>query len=173
MTESSCRDFLQARRFHFLVSRKLFAMRYLSYFAALMLVIGLSAAANATAAEPSEEHAKLIGKWQAQKVTVNGEEKAPEGDAANGIEFTAEHILVGEQKIVYKVDTDTTPRLIDIEVKLGDQGNTRTLEGIYKIEEEQLTVCLYLAENSAQKRPDTFTSEEGSQRIMVTLKRDQ
>jgi len=146
-------------------------MRSLLYIAAVMLVMGQTAMRCVSAEEPSAEHSKLIGKWQAQTVMVNGEQKQPEGDAANGIEFTAEHVLVGEQEIVYKVDTETTPQLIDLELKLGEQENSRVLEGIYKIEEEQLTICLFIAESGGQKRPDMFTAEEGSNRVMVTLKR--
>jgi uncharacterized protein (TIGR03067 family) len=123
------------------------------------------------AAEPATTPTPLQGTWHAKWVEANGERKPSDGNAAQAIRFTAENIETGNEiELSYTLDTTTDPKVIDIVVN--PQTNPVKLEGIYKLEERQLTICLSAATDGVSKRPDSFSTSQGSTRIMILLERN-
>ena len=95
----------------------------------LFLLFAATVSSPLLAADANPEHEKLLGMWQIAWVESNGEQNAPEGDAALPLTFKADVIELGEQKIQYTLDTETTPKLIDLKIKIGNEEKLRTLEG--------------------------------------------
>ncbi len=52
----------------------------------------------------------------------------------------------------------------------GDPNLNRVLEGIYKLDGDTLTICLYLGDG-AKIRPTEFSTEADSMRVLVRLTR--
>ncbi len=138
-----------------------------------VLAIGLLLAATQVRADDNEASKKALaaiqGEWTIESVKLDGADINPPGADANFIEFTPEHIKHGENKIPFKIFADSDPKLIDLRVA-SDTDNERTLEGIYKVEGDNITMCVFVGEG-AKERPDSF--EPSAERIIVRLSRKQ
>jgi uncharacterized protein (TIGR03067 family) len=69
----------------------------------------------------------------------------------------------------YKLDPTKKPRTIDIIMKTPKADKKRTIEGVYKLEGDELTICIPLGRD--KPRPTEFKAEEGSLRSLIVLKR--
>ena len=110
--------------------------------------------------------AELKGTWTIESVKLNGEDVNPPESEAITVEIGADHMMHGDNKIPMKIFTGT-PKLMDLTVAK-DTDNERTLEGIYKIEDKQLTICMFVGEG-VKERPVNF--EPGPERIIGKLSR--
>jgi len=71
-------------------------------------------------------------------------------------------------KLTMKLDPSTTPKCVDIVITGGDQKDA-VLEGIYELQGDTLKIC---AKVIGKERPGQFTSPEGSNIVLVVLKRE-
>lgn len=144
-------------------------------FTSLMLGAALAVAAPAPKAEPKKDPASPVGTWAGEKLVAGGMERpAPIG----GLEFT----LTDDGKLFvregrketpdegsYTIDAKKDPAEIDL-VPPADKKDV-TMQGIYKVEGDVLTLCLSRGPAGAGARPTKFESPVGSEVMLMTLKR--
>jgi uncharacterized protein (TIGR03067 family) len=140
----------------------------------IVLAFSLVLGADKTTGDIKRELDKLGGKWIPVAIEVNGE-KLPE-------EFVKEiSLVIKGNKITTKgdfpqsdkygtitvtIDPSAKPKTIDFQPAEG--GKEAMLEGIYEIDGDYWKICLNL---TAKERPTKLESKEGSDFVLVTLKR--
>jgi len=139
------------------------------------LLIGLALAVGAPLKDaPAKDPPSIVGEWVGEKAVAGGKERpVPEG----GITFT----FTADGKMVvkegnrekgdtgsYKADPKKDPAEIDI-IPPADKKDP-TVQGIYKLDGDTLTLCFGRGKAGAA-RPSKFESPEGSDTIVITLKR--
>jgi uncharacterized protein (TIGR03067 family) len=141
--------------------------------ACIALVLGLPLPAAGTD-DPPKLPKELVGSWALVRTENSGTVSTPEeGDPKSRLTFTAPDkgvFKAGEVKteLTVKVHTAVKPALID--VTLGDAGSKQTLEGIWKVEGDTLTICISPPEK--KERPTEFQAGEGTGFILFTFQRD-
>jgi len=119
---------------------------------------------------PKKEALTIVGEWDGEKAVRGGKER-PVPDGGIKVTFMADGKMLfkegnkDEETGSYKVDAKKNPGEIDISPPKEDG----TLKGIFKIEGDTLTICL--ADKDAAERPTKFESPEGTNVMLVTLKR--
>ncbi|HKI34211.1 MAG TPA: TIGR03067 domain-containing protein [Gemmataceae bacterium] len=73
-------------------------------------------------------------------------------------------------KCKVKIDPSKGPKHIDLTTLEGELKG-KTLEGIYKLEDDRLTICLRDEKAPEKGRPTEFTAEKGSSQGVITLER--
>jgi uncharacterized protein (TIGR03067 family) len=140
----------------------------------LVVCVVLSLAADKN--DPAkEELKKLQGTWEAQKVTYNGDDLSEDDTGKISMTVKGDLAAVGASKkikgeygkVKLKLDPATTPKTIDISIAVGGQKGV-TLEGIYKLEKDKLTVC---AKVLGMDRPAKFSSPAGESIVLIVLKK--
>jgi uncharacterized protein (TIGR03067 family) len=138
------------------------------------LLVGLALAVGAPGREPAaKDPPTIVGAWVGEKAVAGGKEKpVPEGGIT--FTFTADGQLTvneGNRKKAdtgsYKLDPKKDPAEIDI-IPPAEKKDPTVL-GIYKLDGDTLTLCF--GRGKAGSRPTTFESPEGSETIVITLKR--
>jgi uncharacterized protein (TIGR03067 family) len=132
-----------------------------------LLLVGVTVAADADA-----ELKALEGKWVLEEAKLGGRDHTLDFDGMKlilkGKDFTIEF---GENsdKGSFTIDAAKMPKQIDI--KTGAKGPFfgKTLQGIYKLEKEQLIVC---CEADGKARPTAFEAKEMTRNMLFTYKRD-
>ena len=87
----------------------------------------------------------------------------------NPLKFMGKQLHHKDKKIPFTIDATTTPKVIDFDMTGNPDLNT-VLEGIYKLDGDRLTICLHITKDK-KERPTDFTTFEGSNRIVVQLRR--
>ena len=125
--------------------------------------------------EPLDDEAALQGEWQAVELRVGGKTSSEEEEDVKSVRFAFSGremlnlSISGGQKRTFKVEPESTPKHIDITYQEGrDKGQTAF--GIYKLEEDRLTLC-FPADLKSSKRPDDFQSEPKNGQVILVLKR--
>jgi uncharacterized protein (TIGR03067 family) len=132
-----------------------------------LLMIGV-----AFAADPDEELKALEGKWVLEEAKLGGRDHTLDFEGMKlilkGKDFTID-FAENSDKGTFTIDASKMPKWIDI--KTGAKGPFfgKTLQGIYKIEKEQLIVC---CEADGKARPTVFEAKEMTRNILFTYKRD-
>jgi uncharacterized protein (TIGR03067 family) len=130
-------------------------------------------AADAPPDETQKAKERLQATWVFRIAEVNGQ-KAPEADIKD-----FKLIIRGDQ-VTFKINAEikgtiktldpaTTPTIIDLEFKEGPFKGV--LEGIYQIEGDTLKLCVSLVPD-ARQRPGEFSTKEGSNQILIVLKKE-
>lgn len=127
----------------------------------------------ALAPAPADEQAdlkKLEGTWKAVKIVNDGQEGDVEqlGDQRlmiQGHQYTLKQ-ADGSAEGELKLDPDQKPAHMDASYTTKD-GDSGTVECIYKIEGGRLTICWGEGE-----RPSTFAAESGSGYRLMVFERD-
>jgi RNA polymerase sigma factor (sigma-70 family) len=142
--------------------------------------------------KPRPDEEQLRGTWKVVKGEENGKtETLADDDPRGAVVLTVKgetlHMKVTGEKgasvtdrfFVIKLDTTTTPKLIDLaDWHKGFEGDNNVLEGVYSLDGDALTVCFAdgsLGENpvgSEKSRPTTLQSKEGSNTTVWRLKRE-
>ncbi len=136
----------------------------------LLTALALTLGAPGPKDDPKKDPPSVVGEWVAEKGIVGGNDKGiPPGGVT--FEFTADgHVRIHEgskqpDPADYKVDPKKSPAEIDIVPPAGQK--EPPMLGIYKVEGDQLTICVA----HGGKRPTKFESPEGSDVMLLTLKR--
>ncbi len=138
-------------------------------------LIGLLLAVGApNAKEPPAKDPPIVGEWVGEKAVAGGKEQpVPPGGitfafAADGKLVVKEGAKEKGDTGTYKIDPKKDPAEIDIVPPEGK--NEPTTQGIYKIDGDTLTLCFSRGKAGAG-RPAKFEDPEGSDTIVITLKR--
>ncbi len=147
------------------------AIRSLPLAFTLMFLTSVSVFAADDAAKPAEGALKdLQGQWKFEWLDADGERRRPEAEQLRTpLIVSGDQIQHGENKVSCIVDGSTDPKLIDIVVSKGTDAE-RTFEGIYKLEADTWTVCLFLDDGTKQ-RPVSFETKPNSRLIVFTFAR--
>ncbi len=136
----------------------------------ILLAAGLAAASVVGADSTKEDLKNGQGNWTVVSVEIDGK------DASNA--FKEAKVTVKGERVTlafpngtelvrtFKLDATTKPKCIDIK---NDKGETT--EGIYELKGDELKVCLSIKGGVAE-RPDAFTTESGSGRVLYALRRN-
>ena len=132
-------------------------------------------------AEPKEDAAAkelkvLGGDWDVVVLEQDGRKAS--ADDVKGMRWafkgaTMQRTDPGEKpgdKAEVKLDPSRSPKHIDL-VVLGGDLKGKTLQGIYKLEDGKLTVCLRDEKAPEKGRPKDFTADKGSNQAMITLEK--
>jgi uncharacterized protein (TIGR03067 family) len=136
-----------------------------SLLAGLALVVGAPAAR-----EKPKDAPTVVGVWSVESAVKGGrKDSSPPGST---LELTADGKMVlheGGKDIPgsYKSDPKKDPPEIDLTIEDPKAGATITLTGIYKLDGDNLQICL----SFGGERPKTFESPEMAPQVLLTLKR--
>jgi uncharacterized protein (TIGR03067 family) len=138
--------------------------------AAMLLGVVLAVVAPGDKDATKKEAPTLVGEWDGEKAVRGGKERpVPEGGIT--VTFTKDGKLLFKEGTKdstegsYKVDAKKDPAEIDL-TPPKEEG---TMLGIYKIDGDTLTICL--SEKGSTDRPTRFESPEGTNFMLITLKR--
>jgi uncharacterized protein (TIGR03067 family) len=124
------------------------------------------------AKEPSDNE-KLQGRWMVVHAEASGKDldtkENPVKDA--WIEFDGNKIVASDKKSFhdgeFDLDATTSPKSIDFK-KTYDSG-TKVWKGIYKIDDDELTICLSKADD--KERLSSFETKKGDTKVLFKLRR--
>ena len=138
--------------------------------ATVLFGVVLAVAAPGDKEAPKKEVPTLVGEWDGEKAVRGGKERpVPEGGVTVTFKEDGKMLFKegnkAEEEGTYKSDAKKTPGEIDISPPK-EEG---TLIGIYKIEGDTLTICL--SDKGSTDRPSKFESPEGTNIMLITLKR--
>src|SRR5262245_34376051 len=138
--------------------------------AAVLLAAVLAVGAPGDKEAPKKDAPSIVGEWEGEKLVRGGQER-PIPDGGVKITFTKDGKLLfkegnkDEETGSYKVDAKKSPA----EIEVVPPKETETHIGIFKIEGDTLTICL--ADKNSADRPTKFESPDGTNIMLVTLKR--
>jgi RNA polymerase sigma factor (sigma-70 family) len=141
--------------------------------------------------KPKPDEEQLRGTWKLVKAEENGKSGTlRDGDLGGTAVFAVRgetlHMKVTEDGknglpimdrfFVFRLDTTTTPKLIDLaDWHEGFANNSKVLEGVYSLDGNTLTICFAdgcFGENSEKSRPTTLRSKEGSNTTVWWLEKE-
>lgn len=130
-------------------------------FSLLAITVTLSAPAGK---EAKAEPGKIEGNWIVEKYIQGGKED----ENRKGSHFTFKDGEVSVQEeggkgIAYKVDPKANPATLDLTF-------IAVIPAIYKVDGDTLTICF--PKGKKGERPKKFESPEGSEIVLMILKRD-
>jgi uncharacterized protein (TIGR03067 family) len=138
------------------------------------LLISLALAVGAPGKDPAgKDPPSIVGEWVGEKAVAGGKEKpVPEGGitftfAADGKLTVKEGPREKADTGSYKIDPQKSPAELDI-IPPEDK-KEGPIQGIYKLDGDTLTICF--GRGTGGGRPTKFESPEGSETILMTLKR--
>jgi RNA polymerase sigma factor (sigma-70 family) len=122
------------------------------------------------AEKPKADKDGLQGTWVPMSAEQDGKQVPEEVLKDKNFEmvFTADKVnlpVKGEQVASYKINPDKKPKEIDLLV--GEEKTAR--KGIYRLEEDTLTLCV--PEAAGAERPTEFATKEGTKHILIVLKK--
>ena len=138
--------------------------------AAVLFGVVLAVGAPGDKEAPKKGPPSIVGEWDGEKAVRGGQER-PIPDGGVKATFTADGKLIFKEgnkdpeEGSYKVDAKKDPAEIDLTPPREDG----TLIGIYKIDGDTLTICL--SEKGSADRPTKFESPDGTNIMLVTMKR--
>jgi uncharacterized protein (TIGR03067 family) len=136
-------------------------------------------AALATAADKEDavkaEREKLQGVWQATKWIDEDGDAAPAEETKNyTMEFKGEEIIIradakdSGRAHKFRIDPSQKPKWIDVETS-----GLPVAEGIYKLDDEELTICIVSGERNGKTapRPTEFEAKKKEKYTVFVLKK--
>ncbi|MCI0457854.1 MAG: TIGR03067 domain-containing protein [Gemmataceae bacterium] len=135
-----------------------------------LVAVGLLAGSGLAQDEATKKEMKLLeGTWTVESAVRDGEDhlKRIKDDRVviEGDRFTIKHKQQQrEEKTTFKVDPSKTPRTMDL---TSADGN-KSILAIYELKGDTLKICFG---RDGKERPTEFTSEAGSRRMLIVLKR--
>jgi RNA polymerase sigma factor (sigma-70 family) len=122
--------------------------------------------------DPKTDEDRVQGDWKAVGGKDDGEQMvdAEVSMGALHVSFVGDLMIFTfeeEQEVVFKLDSSKNPKQITSGHKSGDRERQRA--GIYALDGDELKICLA---DYNYPRPDAFTAEKGSRRLLLVLKRE-
>lgn len=138
------------------------------------LLVGMALTVGAPGKEPpAKDSPSIVGEWVGEKAVAGGKEQpVPEG----GITF----IFAADGKLTIKegkrdkndtgtCKTDAKKDPAEIDIIPPEDKKDPTVQGIYKLDGDTLTLAF--GRGKEKSRPTKFESPEGTDTIVITLKR--
>lgn len=136
---------------------------------AMVAMVSLASVVLADDEASKNELKKFQGKWLLVSLEAEGEKN--EIKEENKIVVKDEKVTTqDEQSFSLKLDAKSDPKTIDLTLLTGDEKG-KVLEGIYKLKDDELTVCMFGGDGGVKKRPLEFSTKTGSGCLLVVLKR--
>ena len=133
-----------------------------------LLAMGLIVAAGGTLR--ADDQKDIQGTWKIVKSLRGGKEMPAEERDKVSLEFKDGKVIVHEgakdEPASFTLDVTTKPKSINIKP---DKGADKEVFGIYELKGDSLKVCFG---RDGTARPKEFASAEGSETMMIELKRD-
>jgi uncharacterized protein (TIGR03067 family) len=147
-------------------------LRLLAAFAS----VGLLAVAGAARADDAKKDLeKLQGTWEITEVVINGKTLPAEKVKGGQVVFKGDEMTVKEgdddkdpRKFTVKLDPGKKPKALDTTALNRDQKGAVS-PAIYELDGDTLKLCS--PNNDSKERPRAFKSDEGSNVVLLTLKR--
>ena len=133
--------------------------------AVVLLAVLFASTSVVVGGDANKELKKFAGTWSVVSADKDGK-PAPEGKIANArFTFKGDKLTIAEggevkDEVTIKIDPTKKPKQIDVMVRGKEH------PGIYKFAGKQLTICV-----GEKERPTEFKSAEGSQAMLIVLKR--
>jgi uncharacterized protein (TIGR03067 family) len=112
---------------------------------------------------------RIQGTWRVESATIAGKNASAEELKElqkDPMVFRGDK-LVGRYEATFKLDPDKKPKEIDVTARTGKQ--QMTFRGIYRLDGDELTLCLSSVPNG--ERPAGFTLKDGDKAGTIVLKR--
>jgi uncharacterized protein (TIGR03067 family) len=125
--------------------------------------------------DPPEKGRPLVGEWVAERATVAGAEQP--GNVRVRYVFRADGTwamydddgrVSARDSQTYTVDAGKRPPAIDLSGSGPKGGRRGTVEGIYKVDGDTLTLCLAMGKAG---RPTAFESSKEAPTMLIVFKR--
>jgi len=140
-----------------------------------VLVVGALSAVKAPAAEPEKgktDADRIQGTWSVESVEQRGK-KEPEDKVRDAkVTFAADGkgtVQMGTKEKAFRYALDPTKKTREIDITGAEGGKEEVFKGIYMLDGDMLTICFA---HPPEDRPTDFTTQEGSTRHIMVLKRD-
>ncbi len=146
-------------------------------------VMLLLAAAGPAVSIPADDQgtadaARLEGRWKVVALESDGRKATPaELDAMKdggwvfkGTEVSFEDPRIPTVTSSFKLDPGKDPKEIDV-IGLDGPQKGKSMEGIYKLEDGRLTICVRDLASAGKGRPSAFVTEAGSGLGLIVLER--
>jgi uncharacterized protein (TIGR03067 family) len=112
----------------------------------------------------------LAGGWKLTSINYDGDNRDVPGDDGAFVKFKDGKLLIKDvEAFSYKFDATTDPKIIDF-TNLTEENKGQVLEGIYKVDGDTLTICLWSGMGT-KSRPAIFEAKPGTGHVLVVLKR--
>src|SRR5262249_16339103 len=118
--------------------------------------------------EPQKDEEKILGTWSIVSIEEGGKKGPEEAIKDTTVTFTADGKMIakrGEQEQEFTFRLDPTQKIKEFN---GTNAQGKTINGIYKLDGDMLTVCF----DRAGGRPTEFASPEGTKIVLEVLKRE-
>jgi uncharacterized protein (TIGR03067 family) len=130
----------------------------------LLVAVALAACSCTRTTGPT-----LAGHWTPHSAELGGQEFPVTNFGGATLQLTADTYEFAGDKGTYAVLSNSPPAKMDIRGRVGPNAG-RTIQAIYELAGEQLTVCYQLGSG---ERPSEFKSAKGSQVLLVRYQRVQ
>ncbi len=139
------------------------------------VAVGVLVAAGPGPERGAKELDRLRGEWTFVRWVTNGRERSEEEMEERRVFFDGATVTfrqpnLPDEKARIVLDPTTSPALIDL-TYLEGRRKGQTVEGIYRLEGDTLSLCLNTRKGPPKHRPLEFASTPGSSLILYVLKR--
>ena len=113
----------------------------------------------------------MQGKWKLQWLEIDGSRRDPtDEEKEKRLVVEGDKMAFGDTKFSFVCNSKTDPKLFDVKLMESPE-KERLFEGLYKLEKDALTLCVFLDDEGGRRRPTEFGTKEGSNLVLVAFAR--
>ncbi len=140
-----------------------------------MLILTTCSVVAEDAPKPvAKDKEALQGLWQAIELETGGEKAPAEAAKAFQIRIKGNMLVFGPEtenrEHTFSLDAAAKPKAMDLTLGDGPDKGKKLPCGIYKLDEDKLTICLH-KEGEVGKRPTDFKTAPGDGLVLMTFQR--